>query len=137
VVVDPLTAAETEELALDLIGRDTPDALLQVAWVARESDGNALFIHELAQHLDAGSRAASSEGIALDDVLWQRVSRLPDDTRRLLEVIAVAGQPIRLRAAQDAAGVPSLPPEAVTALSAGQLVRGTGPATTSSGAPPR
>lgn len=127
VVVDPLTAAETEELALGLIGRDTPDAMLRAAWVVRESDGNALFIHELAQHLDAGSSAASTEGTSLDDVLWQRVCRLPDDTRRLLEVIAVAGQPIRLRAAQDAAGVPSLPPEAVTALRAGKLVRGTGP----------
>ena len=45
VVVDPLTAAETEELALGLIGRDTPDAMLRAAWVVRESEGNALFIH--------------------------------------------------------------------------------------------
>ncbi len=127
VIVDALTAAETCELALDLIGRETPGAAARAAWVVRESDGNALFIHELVRHLEAGFSAAQAEGTPLDDVLWRRVCRLPDDARRLLEIIAVAGQPIRLRAAQEAADLPALPPEVVTGLRSGQLVRGTGP----------
>jgi len=127
VIVDALTVAETEELALDLIGRDSPGAAARAAWVMRESDGNALFIHELVRHLEAGFSTASTAGTPLDDVLWRRVCRLPDDARRLLEILAVAGQPIRLRVAQAAAGLPSLPPEVVTGLRAGQLVRGTGP----------
>jgi serine/threonine protein kinase/predicted ATPase len=127
VIVDALTAAETCELALDLIGRETPGAAARAAWVVRESFGDALFIHELVRHLEAGFSTASAEGTPLDDVLWRRVCRLPDDARRLLEIIAVAGQPIRLRTAQEAADLPALPPEVVTGLRAGQLVRGTGP----------
>ncbi|HEX4417293.1 MAG TPA: AAA family ATPase, partial [Kofleriaceae bacterium] len=127
VTVDALTTAETLDLALELIGRDTPDAAARAAWVVRESDGNALFIHELVRHLEAGFSAMATEGTPLDEVLWQRVCRQPDAARRLLEVIAVAGQPIRLRAAQEAAGTPALPPEVVTGLRFGQLVRGTGP----------
>jgi hypothetical protein len=34
--------------------------------------------------------------LELDEVIWSRVGRLPDDTRQFLELIAVAGRPIVL-----------------------------------------
>ncbi|HEY0192034.1 MAG TPA: AAA family ATPase, partial [Kofleriaceae bacterium] len=125
--VDAMTSDETAALALELIGRDRPDAAARAAWVVRESQGNALFIHELVRDLESGDGVVSGDAPPLDDVLWRRVCKLDDDARALVEIISVAAQPIRLRDAQLAAGVPLMPPEVVTGLRAEQLVRGSGP----------
>src|SRR5262249_26045452 len=59
------------------------------------------FVAELVRHIQggegirAGGASATSEEVDLDDVLWTRILRLPDDARRLLEVVAVSGRPIR------------------------------------------
>jgi predicted ATPase len=96
-------------------------------WVVRESGGSALFIYELVRHLKTGMTRASAEGVNLDEVLWNRITRLPTLQRELLEVVAVAGKPLALRAVQVATHSTALPPEAVTSLRAAHLVRTTGP----------
>src|SRR5262249_47881174 len=45
------------------------------------------------------------EKVKLVDVLWSRVQKLPEDARRLLEVLVVAGQPLQQADACLAAGV--------------------------------
>lgn len=114
--VDALTPEETRALARALLGEDGPDARSRADWVVRESGGSAFLIYELVRHLKAGMTRAAAKGVGLDEVLWRRVRRLPEEARRLLEVVAVAGQPVRLRQAQEAAGVGSLPPQVVLAL---------------------
>ena len=52
--------------------------------------GNPLFVAELARS-GGGDRGP----VSLDEVLWSRVLRLPDDARKLLEVVAVSGSPVR------------------------------------------
>ncbi|MFP5380016.1 MAG: hypothetical protein ACLGHP_09770, partial [Vicinamibacteria bacterium] len=55
--------------------------------------------------------------------LWARVQRLPEATRRLVEVVAVAGRPIRLSDAQAAAHLPAVPPDMLASLRVGRYVR--------------
>ncbi len=98
--------------------------------IARESRGSPYFVYELVEHLNSGGeledRSSIRGSISLDDVLWSRIERLPDGSRALVEVLAVAGQPLRQADTIRAAG---LGPEGFTALAslrAGHLIRGTG-----------
>ena len=85
--------------------------------IARESRGSPYFVYELVEHLNAGGeledRSSIRGSISLDDVLWARIERLPEGPRALLEVLAVAGQPLRQADTIRAAG---LGPEGFTAL---------------------
>ena len=97
----PLTPAESRELALTLLGGEGRSAWEKAEEVARESRGNPFFVAELVRHIQAGQgirggdRSGATETVDLDDVLWARILRLPDDARRLLEVVAVSGRPLR------------------------------------------
>ena len=126
-VVEALTVEETRQLAVALLGGDSAETRSRAEWVVRESGGSAFFIGELVRYLRAGLAPASTEGLNLDEVLWGRVLRLPSEARRLLEVIAAADRPIRLRLAQEAAHLPALPPQLVALLRSAHLVRSSGP----------
>ena len=125
--VEALSAAESRDLAVTLIGDGSSDADARVDWVVEESSGSALFIYELVQHLKAGMELFDSGEVHLDEILWRRIQRLPEEASRLLEIIAVASRPVLLRHVQEVAGLRALPPEVVGALRSQRLVRTTGP----------
>jgi hypothetical protein len=118
IALPPLSQDEARELAAQLLG----DGSERAAVIARESGGHAYFIHELAQ---AGGVGAG-EG-RLDNVIWRRVSALPEPSRRLLEAIAISGKPITQEDAYAAAGLEELAPATLAPLRIGALVRGSGP----------
>ena len=98
VSVLPLSPAESRELAVALLGDEGRAAWEKAEEVARESRGNPFFVAELVRHIQGGEgiRAGVEDGeVDLDDVLWARIQRLPADARRLLEVVAVSGRPLR------------------------------------------
>jgi eukaryotic-like serine/threonine-protein kinase len=97
--VGPLTAAEAELLALALLGPDDAQSRRLAATIAAESAGSPLFVDELVRHVHAGLHPANQAALRLEDVLLARIGGLPGDARRLLEIIAVAGRPIRRDAA--------------------------------------
>ena len=96
-------------------------------WRSRESEGNPFFILELAHAVLSGNaladRTGSSGRLNLDDVLWDRVGRLPDPARRLLQVVALSGRPIGQHDAFEAAALQSDGHPAASALRAGRLIR--------------
>ncbi len=125
--VDALDEADATQLAGALL-RDAGLSDMHAPLLARESAGNPYFVSELVRHV-AASGLASEEltlAVTLEEVLQARLSELPGSARELLDVVAVAGQPLLqsvvLRAAQ-------MPPEAQSAfgqLRSGHLLRSRG-----------
>jgi hypothetical protein len=110
----PATLASVESVPGDLrtlsvrgLPEDDATALAESLGGARdvraivdEAGGHPMFIQELARH------ASTSGRVRLDDALWSRIGMVEPAARRLLEVLAVAGEPLEQRVAIDAAGVP-------------------------------
>ena len=124
--VDAFSPEESRELASKILGDAATASTNGLEAVVREARGIPYFLHELSLHVRGGSVLASGR-VDLDGVIWARIERLSTEARSLLETIAVAGRPIRLRDAYDAAGLPAGDRQAVTVLRSEKLVRGTGP----------
>jgi serine/threonine protein kinase len=120
--LDQLTPAEAEELARGLLGggRSASEAARAIAI---ESRGNPLFLDELVHaSFDEGpGRPAGT--LTLHELIGRRVSRLPDQARRLLEVVAIAGEPVERSVALRAADLETGEAQAVSVLQANRLVR--------------
>jgi tetratricopeptide (TPR) repeat protein len=130
VTVDPLPLAQAEELARLLLGEGDPALLAHAGAVAREAGGNPYFVHELVRHLQAGRPQSGmpAESLTLEKVIGDRVRSLPEEERRLLEVVSVAGRPLRRAQACQAAELGGEPGRALAALRAAHLIRSTGAA---------
>lgn len=120
VEVAPLSFEDSSVLARQLMGTSAAGDPERVARVARESHGNPYFVYELVRHSQLRT------GLELDDVLWRRVCELPSEVAHLVQVVAVAGQPLRQKDAFAAAGLTESQ-QAVARLRAEHLVRTTGP----------
>ena len=96
--VSELAPAEAGELATALVESKDPEV---VALVTAEAGGNPLFIAELARWANDKrlGEATAATGISLEQVILDRVSRLPPDARELLETLSVAGGPLTQRVA--------------------------------------
>jgi serine/threonine protein kinase len=93
VVVRELPPAESRELATALLGIQAPFAATQSEAIFQEAGGSPFFI-----------------------------GRLPDEARRLLEVVAVAGRPVDLAVAARAAAIEGRDQAALAPLRAGHWV---------------
>ncbi len=129
--IEPLTLAESRELALELLGRAGDSARTEAQIIARESKGNPLFIYELVKYVQSGAGLAepsiSARGVALDAVLWSRIQQLSPRSRRLLETVAVSGRPLSQSAAVEASELGPEGRAAVIELCGSRLARATGP----------
>ena len=117
VEVGALSYEDARRLAARLTRVDDADPRAVV--IARESRGNAFFIHELAQHaLTVGGQTS------LDAVVLDRVHALSDASRRLLMGVALSAQALPIDVARSAARLDAHDPEPLQALRSGRLVRG-------------
>jgi eukaryotic-like serine/threonine-protein kinase len=111
--VEELSAEESKQLAMTLLGKERQISISRAETIVQEAGGSPFFIDELARYLDAGGEPARITGplktvpalksTTLDHVIQERVSQLPIDARCLLEVLAVAGQPLKRALARQAA----------------------------------
>lgn len=131
VAVDPLTSEEASRLAANLL-RGNHSA---VEAIARESGGNPFFLHELVHHVKTTPPSPPSEGgaaggaaptLALEQIVAQRIEGLPEAARRLLEVAAVSGRPLRLEQAWEAAELEGNQTALLALLKSGRFIRSTG-----------
>ncbi len=96
VPLPPLSRADSLDLLHSVPARlDEP---ITEAIVAK-ADGNPLFLEQLA--FDAGEadeeRSAGTVPDTINDVVMARIDRLPDDTKRILQVASVIGRRFSLR----------------------------------------
>jgi hypothetical protein len=125
--VGPLSEAESRILAQQILG-DGAVSDERVAEIVREAEGNPLFVQELAFDMrEMLSRRLPAAGSGLTETIRRRVAALPAPSRTMLETLAVAGKPTRLRDLLRA--IPDLvePLRLVVALRAVRLVRTAGP----------
>jgi serine/threonine protein kinase len=105
--VDGLAGADSQRLALALLGASDPTAERIARAVARESGGSPFLIEELVR----SNRALSSDPgqtlktVTLDEMVAQRLQRLPDVSRRVLELVAIGGRPLPVSVVAQAAQV--------------------------------
>ncbi len=130
VPLEPLTLSEGRELALRLIGQDDSAAVALAEAIVRESGGSPYFVYELVEYLkeggELGEGSSMSTHFSLDSVLGRRIAKLPAEAISLLEVLAVAGQPLRQAIACKAANLGAPGFAGLALLRAQHLVRGTG-----------
>ena len=128
--VNALTVSEARELASSLLGGANPDATVHAQAIARESGGNPFFVTELVRHIAMGaelSAGSATREVSLDEVLWDRIRRLPAEARRFLEAVAVSGQPVRQASVCRVVGLDADGLTSLAVLRAGHLVRSAGP----------
>ncbi len=127
--VGPLSEPEARRLAAATLGTHDERSTRLAAAIAGESGGVPFFVEELArfanQEREAG-REISTSGVTLEGLLVQRIETLPSAERALVEVLAIANNPIPLSVAFAVAGIETGVLRALWALRGGHFVRATG-----------
>jgi tetratricopeptide (TPR) repeat protein len=105
--LEPLSRGDACTLAAALLGEGGASPNVRAEAIAKESGGHPFFISELVrrplmQAVVAGVGAAPS---SLDDMVWERIQRLGDEPRAVLEVVAVAATPTSQNVVAEAAGL--------------------------------
>lgn len=120
--VGRLSPGEARELIGELSQQGVEGASSRAEGILREADGNPLFLSELARFSDRRAAPSSAE-VGLGEVIRTRVEALPAAARRLLETVAVAGKPLDLDVARQAADLGSGGPAALAQLRTQKLIR--------------
>jgi hypothetical protein len=119
----PLGEADSLELASELVGKGAGDE--DAREIAREAAGHPLFLAELAH--EARRHSGLNRTVLLDELLGLRVAALPEDARRVVELLAVAEGPLSPRAAGLGADLEGAALErSLALLRAGHLCRASG-----------
>ena len=93
VEVNRLSSTQGEELAALLLRGAAANASITARSIAEEAGGHPLFIDALVRHAALGGADAIAAP-KLDEALWSQIHRLDPVTRRIMELIAIAGAPI-------------------------------------------
>jgi hypothetical protein len=122
---------DVRKLHLQPLPTEAAHALLRAqlgtvpAELAREAGGNPFLLSELGRHAAAHAHEPATE-LSLKYVVVARAAALPEAERRLLQVLSVAGRPIELELAVEAAGTDAGPRTLFETLRDAHLARATG-----------
>jgi hypothetical protein len=119
--VGPLEHTDAKQLALALLGSGDGPAQELADAVALESEGSPFLIEELARRSTRQLLTADTK-VTLEDVVTARLAELPEDARRVAEMVAVGGRPLPVSMLAAASRVESID-DAVAALVNGRFVR--------------
>ncbi len=91
IVLQPLSRLESLELAKSILGRDEEQVAERIA---DEAQGSPFFIAELIHYVQT-VESAKLDTMSLDEVVQARAATLPEQSRHVLELLALAGEPIQ------------------------------------------
>ena len=126
VKVGPLDAGDARRVALALLGT-SDDAQRTAQAVARESGGSPFLIEELVRSNPSTSKRDPGQTLtsfSVDEMVSDRLDRLPEAARRLAEVVAVAARPLPIAVVAQAAGIADGAYEALALARTQRLARG-------------
>jgi serine/threonine protein kinase len=108
ITVGPLDPADAQRLALALLDGSDETAQRTARAAARESQGSPFLVEELVRHnmnfLAGQADGATLDALTLGQMVAQRLERLSEDARRLLEIVAVGGRPLPVAVVAQASG---------------------------------
>jgi hypothetical protein len=124
--VDPLAEAQAVDLVGQLRRQLAPSLVLDPAAIARATRGHPLYITELVRHAAArGSAGEVSPTVGLDAAILARIAEFSVEGRAILDVLAVAGEPLPLALVRDVVDLdPALVQREVAIMRVAHLVRG-------------
>jgi tetratricopeptide (TPR) repeat protein len=120
--VGPLEPEDALDLARALLGPDRAEGRA-AGEIARESGGNPILLDELARCDRAGVARAGQGPVTVEQMVSERLARLPDEARRVLEVVAVGGWALPLSIVAEASGVHDGLHEAIASARAHRFLR--------------
>lgn len=131
--IGELDPAEAFNLALALSDEEFSLSQTHAQVIAQESGGSPLFINELSRYVNSRTRPNGDQEtgrsidlrnieVSLDEVIHARYMQLPEDARRLLEIVAVAGKPVDRNVATRAAQLDK-EEDSLIMLRSGHLIR--------------
>jgi len=124
--VDGLSVADAQQLVFQLLEDSHPDLVSASERIARECDGIPLFITELS-HIAADSDPFSRTGLdaelSLRQMLERRVLRQAAAPRSVLEMMAVAGRPMRIDVLLASCGMTQHDRDIVRGLATDNMLR--------------
>ena len=125
VPVGALDAEDARRLALTRLDASDAAAERTARAVARESRGSPFLIEELVRaNRDTSSNSEATLAVlTLGQMVAQRLVRLPDEARLLVEIVAVGGRPLAVSIVAEASGVKDSVNEMIASVSARRLVR--------------
>jgi serine/threonine protein kinase len=89
--------------------------------ICGESEGNPFLIEQIVRHVGASGR--SSMRVNVEDIVRDRLQRLGEDQRSLMEAVAVAGHPVAARTVHRAVDLQGDERDAAAALEIARFVR--------------
>src|SRR5205807_7783142 len=88
-----LDEAATVELARHVLAGAPAPTATALDCIVAESNGNPFLVREIARYL-RDRQPSNHAGLRLEQVMAERIERLPDVVRQVLELVAVAGHPV-------------------------------------------
>jgi hypothetical protein len=121
--IGPLTTQDAVAYAMQMLGARRPDAPARALALARESDGNPFLLDQMVRVAVEAERGGGGTSLGLAEMLAARLGQMPRGARELVEVLAVAGQPIDAGVAYRAASLEGDERPLFTSLRLAHLVR--------------
>ncbi len=110
----PLTAEECTELAVQLLGQSHEAIRRRALEFVQETGGNPYLLTELIGCFDP--QTDSFRPLPIQEMLADKLERLPAEAGRLLDVVAVSGQAITLEEVARTAGHETPPVSTITRM---------------------